>query len=90
MTPRTVIDADALAEQLQLTDEQGYAWVDGELDPAICGIAVPVRDHAGKVVAAISINTISGTIDEAAAKAKFLVALRRTAQDIRTQTSPAG
>ncbi|QDM18640.1 helix-turn-helix domain-containing protein [Tardiphaga sp. vice352] len=90
VTPRTVIDADALAEQLQLTDEQGYAWVDGELDPAICGIAVPVRDHAGKVVAAISINTISGTIDEAAAKAKFLVALRRTAQDIRTQTSPAG
>jgi IclR family pca regulon transcriptional regulator len=46
-----------------------------------------VRDQGGRVVAAVSINTISGTIDEAEAKAKFLVALRRTAQDIRTQTA---
>jgi IclR family pca regulon transcriptional regulator len=87
ITPRTTIDPDALAEQLQRADAQGYAWIDGELDPAICGIAVPVRDQGGRVVAAVSINTISGTIDEAAAKAKFLVALRRTAQDIRTQTA---
>jgi IclR family pca regulon transcriptional regulator len=87
ITPRTTIDPHALAEQLQRADAQGYAWIDGELDPAICGIAVPVRDQGGRVVAAVSINTISGTIDEAAAKAKFLVALRRTAQDIRTQTA---
>ncbi|MDB5568149.1 MAG: transcriptional regulator, IclR family, partial [Tardiphaga sp.] len=87
ITPRTTVDPDVLAEQLQRADAQGYAWIDGELDPAICGIAVPVRDQGGRVVAAVSINTISGTIDEAEAKAKFLVALRRTAQDIRTQTA---
>jgi IclR family pca regulon transcriptional regulator len=90
ITARTVVDPDRLADELARADAQGYAWIDGELDPAICGIAVPVRDHGGRVVAAISINTISGTVDEAAAKAKFLIALRRTAQDIRTQTSPAG
>ncbi|MBC7581094.1 IclR family transcriptional regulator C-terminal domain-containing protein [Tardiphaga sp.] len=90
VTPRTIVDARALSEQLRRADADGYAWVDGELDPAICGIAVPVRDQAGKVVAAISINTISGTIDEAAARDRFLIALRRTAQDIRTQTTPAG
>jgi IclR family pca regulon transcriptional regulator len=88
VTPRTVVDPHVLADELQRVEAQGYAWIDGELDPAICGIAVPVRDQRGAVVAAISINTISGTLDEAAASERFLIALRRTAQDIRTQTSP--
>lgn len=90
ITPRTIVDSAKLKRALLQTDEQGYAWIDGELDPAICGIAVPVRDQGGNVVAAISINTISGTIDEAGAKKKYLIALKRTAQDIRTQTSPNG
>jgi IclR family pca regulon transcriptional regulator len=37
------------------------------------------------VVAAISINTISGMVSEAQAKKKFLVPLKRTAQEIRSQ-----
>lgn len=90
ITPRTLIDPVKLGRELDRTTEQGYAWIDGELDPAICGMAVPVRDQGGNVVAAISINTISGTVDEATAKKRFLIALKRTAQDIRTQTSPNG
>ena len=90
MTPRTLTCPIKLDEELARVNEQGYAWVDGELDPAICGIAVPVRDQAGNVVAAISINTISGTMTEEEAKQKFLVALKRTAQDIRSQTAASG
>jgi IclR family pca regulon transcriptional regulator len=87
VTARTLVDPQALGRALERADTEGYAWVDGEYDPAICGIAVPVRDREHRVVAAISINTISGTIDEAGAKERFLVALQRTAQDIRTQTA---
>lgn len=90
ITPRTITDPDVLRRELERVAAEGYAWVDGELDPAICGIAVPVRDQAGRVVAAVSINTISGTISEAEARSKFLVALKRTAQDIRTQTTASG
>lgn len=90
ITPRTLTCPIKLGEELARVEAQGYAWIDGELDPAICGIAVPVRDQAGQVVAAISINTISGTVTEAEAKKKFLVALKRTAQDIRTQTAANG
>ena len=90
IAPRTVTDSQILGEELARVEAQGYAWIDGELDPAICGIAVPVRDQAGQVVAAISINTISGTVSEAEAKKKFLVTLKRTAQDIRTQTTANG
>jgi IclR family pca regulon transcriptional regulator len=85
VTPRTVTNAAVLDRQLDLVEAQGHAWVDGELDPAICGIAVPLRDQAGRVIAAISINTISGMMSEAQARKKFLVPLKRTAQDIRTQ-----
>jgi IclR family pca regulon transcriptional regulator len=85
VTARTVTDPRALNAQFDAVEAEGYAWVDGELDPAICGIAVPLRDHAGRVVAAISVNTISGMVSEAQAKKKFLVPLKRTAQDIRTQ-----
>jgi IclR family pca regulon transcriptional regulator len=90
ITPRTVTCPIKLGEALARIEQQGYAWIDGELDPAICGIAVPVRDQAGNVVAAVSINTISGTITEEEAKQKFLVTLKRTAQDIRTQTAANG
>ena len=40
--------------------------------------------------AAISINTITGTLDEAGAKDRFLTALKRAAHDIRSQTSASG
>lgn len=85
VTSRTVTDPQHLAEILSRVKSDGYAWVDGELDPAICGMAVPLRDQAGQVVAAISISMISGTASEASAKKRFLVPLKRTAQDIRTQ-----
>ncbi|WP_166293602.1 IclR family transcriptional regulator domain-containing protein [Bradyrhizobium sp. 2S1] len=90
VTPRTVTDPERLGELLARVESEGYAWVDGELDPAICGIAVPLRDPAGSVVAALSVNTISGTVSEAGARKKFLLPLRRTAQEIRSQMLTSG
>lgn len=86
LTPKTITQPRVLKRELALTAERGYGWVDGELDPAICGIAVPVRDTAGNVLAALSVNTISGTIDEAGAKARYLVPLQRAAQEIRAHS----
>jgi IclR family transcriptional regulator, pca regulon regulatory protein len=89
LTPKTITQPRALKRELALTAQRGYAWVDGELDPAICGMAVPVRDAGGAVVAAISVNTISGTVDEAAASARFLIPLKRAAQEIRAHSTAA-
>lgn len=86
LTPKSITDTDVLAAALDEVADRGYAWVDGELDPSICGIAVPVRDGEGNVVAALSVNTISGTLDEEQAKARFLLPLRRAAQEIRAQS----
>ncbi|MEH6496300.1 MAG: IclR family transcriptional regulator C-terminal domain-containing protein [Pseudomonas marincola] len=85
VTQNTVDDANEFSQILDQINEVGYAWVDGELDPAICGISVPLRDFSGKVIAAISVNLISGTYGEEAVKEKFLLPLKRTAQEIRMQ-----
>ncbi len=87
LTPRTITRPRAMRRELEKIARQGYAWIDGELDPSICGIATPVRDKDGKVVAAISVNTISGTLDETDAKSRFLLPLKRAAQEIRAQSA---
>ncbi len=85
LTPRTTVDPHVLLQELTKAAEQGYAWVDGELDLAICGMAVPVRKPSGEVIAALSINTISGTLTEAGAKRRFLRPLQQAARDIQMQ-----
>ena len=79
----TITDAKRLEAELARVREQGWSWVDGELDDSICGLAVPVRDPEGLVVASINISLPSGTHTMARAREKFLVPLRRAATRIR-------
>lgn len=82
-TPRSITSADALERALAAVRAKGYAWVDGELDPAICGIAVPLRDRAGRIVSAINISLIAGAWSEAKARKQFLAPMRHAAEQIR-------
>ncbi len=85
-TPRTIVAPARLRAAIEAAREDGYAWVDSELDEAICGIAVPVRDDEGRVVAAINISLMAGSCSEAAARKRFLTILRGAAAKIRTAT----
>ncbi|MFZ9433623.1 MAG: helix-turn-helix domain-containing protein [Burkholderiaceae bacterium] len=71
-------------QQSQLVREQGYAWVDGELDESICGLAVPVREQDGSVVAALNVSLISGQYSEETAVAKYLPLLRLATSRLRS------
>ncbi|MFF2028859.1 IclR family transcriptional regulator [Arthrobacter sp. NPDC058192] len=55
MTGHTITDADAFRKDLQEQARRGYALDNQELHSAITGFAAPVRDHTGKVVAALSL-----------------------------------
>lgn len=83
LTAATVVDCDRLREEILRAREQGYAWVDGELDDSIAGLAVPVRDQDGAIVAAVNVSLSAGTYEEAAAVAEFLQPLRQTAWQLR-------
>ncbi len=83
-TPRTQTSRTRLRRAIAKVQTDGYAWVDAELDEAICGIAVPVRDREGRVVAALNVSLITGEWSEAKAKSRFLAPLRRAAVQIRS------
>lgn len=83
LTHATITDPDALRAAVATVRETGTAWVDAELDESICGLAVPVRDADGTVVAAANVSLPTGAFDEARARAEFLAPLRQTAARIR-------
>ncbi|WP_019534817.1 IclR family transcriptional regulator [Paenibacillus ginsengihumi] len=63
-TPATIRDKAALLAELERVRRQGYAVDAQENEPGVrCG-AVPVRNHAGAVAAAISVSTMSSAVDD--------------------------
>jgi IclR family acetate operon transcriptional repressor len=55
-TPRTITSKAALERELTRIRRNGYATAVDELEPGLVAIAAPVRNHAGDVVATLSIN----------------------------------
>jgi DNA-binding IclR family transcriptional regulator len=54
-TPRTITDLAALEADLKDVRARGYSIDDEEIEEGLRCIAAPVRDHSGRVVAAVSI-----------------------------------
>jgi DNA-binding IclR family transcriptional regulator len=55
ITDRTIVDPDCLEKVLDQILRDGYHVAVGDLDEDVHSIAAPIRDHSGRVVAAISI-----------------------------------
>jgi DNA-binding IclR family transcriptional regulator len=55
-TPHTIVDAAALDLELAHIRERGYAVDNEEYDEGLRCIGAPVRDHSGRVVAALGIG----------------------------------
>jgi DNA-binding IclR family transcriptional regulator len=72
VTPHTITSVTRLDRALDVIWKQGYATAVEELEPGLVAVGAPVRDHDGRVVAALSIagpkNRLSAArITEAAA-----------------------
>ncbi|MDG4823151.1 IclR family transcriptional regulator C-terminal domain-containing protein [Asanoa sp. WMMD1127] len=57
LTPRTISGVTALRTELQRVRAQGWALVDQELEEGLRAVAAPIRDRAGRVVAAVNVST---------------------------------
>jgi IclR family KDG regulon transcriptional repressor len=55
-TERTIVNRDDLLENLQTIRKTGYATNQGEWREGVAGVAAPVRDSSGYIVAAIGIS----------------------------------
>lgn len=55
VTPNTVIDPDALRQELQTLRAQGFSLSRGERQPGAGAVAAPVFNYTGNVIGAISV-----------------------------------
>ncbi|GAA3027552.1 IclR family transcriptional regulator domain-containing protein [Actinokineospora globicatena] len=55
LTPHTITSRAGLVDALDRVRADGYAMVDEELEIGVRSVAVPVRDRAGAVVAAVNV-----------------------------------
>ncbi|NYT25098.1 helix-turn-helix domain-containing protein [Alcaligenaceae bacterium] len=55
-TKSTITDEKLLREELERVRVQRYAWVQGEMEPHISGLSVPVFDADNRVCAALNVS----------------------------------
>jgi DNA-binding IclR family transcriptional regulator len=84
-TRRTITDGERLRRECQLIRKRGYASDAGEAEDGVCCLAVPIRDHAGALVAALSVSA-PGARPEASWLPKLRAAGRQLSERLGHQT----
>jgi IclR family pca regulon transcriptional regulator len=90
-TEYTVAEPGALREEIERVREQGWAYVDQELEIGLRSIAAPITGHDGRVLAALNTSAAVPRASVDDFRERFLPALLDTAEAISTclRRSPA-
>lgn len=81
-TPKSITRPEALDEELKKVRAQGYAINTGEWRAQVCGMAAPIRNSAGNVIASLG---ISGPADRL--KPRLMQSLAPAVQDACAEIS---
>lgn len=87
LTPTTIIEPEALREELARIRERGYAIDDGEVQPNLHCVAVPLSDGRGRVMAALSMSSPAEDVNPAFVD-QAVVALKAAAEQIGARFYP--
>ncbi|MCH5673982.1 IclR family transcriptional regulator domain-containing protein [Streptomyces gilvus] len=90
LTAHTVTDPAALAAVLDEVRAAGHALVDEELEEGLRSVAVPVRDRAGRAVAALNVAMHAARHSVQECVRDILPELRRTAALVEADLHVAG
>lgn len=82
LTAYTVTSADQLRAKVLEVRRLGYGLVDQELEPGLRSLAAPVRNKAGRVVAAVNVSSHVSRITKEKARRQFLPPLLEAAAAI--------
>lgn len=82
ITNSTVTRRETLRTELAAVRRQGYVITDDELETGLRGVAVPVRDHEGRVFAAVNVSLHSSSAPEDVVHNEVVPRLRTTASRI--------
>ena len=80
--PHTLSSPDELRQELARIRERGFALVDQELEAGLRSIAAPVRNRAGRVIAAANISSHASRTTGAEARENLLPPLLETTANI--------
>ena len=81
-TERTVIGEEKLRQILRMVQRNGYSIIDQELEHGLRALAVPIRNPAGKVVAALNVGVHAQRVSIQDLQGRFLFHLRAAAQEL--------
>ncbi|CAJ0786180.1 Pca operon regulatory protein [Ralstonia psammae] len=81
-TPYTILQRDRLLDEIRKANRQDYAVVEQQLQIGVRGVAVPLRDRHGNVIAALSVNMQVGAETTEHALQRVLQVLQDTALSI--------
>ncbi|MEV5890011.1 IclR family transcriptional regulator domain-containing protein [Nonomuraea fuscirosea] len=87
LTSHTIVLPAALRAELDEVRGRGWAMVDQELEEGLRSIAAPIRDRAGRTVAAVNVSTHATRTSLQAARRDLLPPLLATATKIETDLS---
>jgi len=82
-TSHTITDKTRMREWLIQIEKQGWANSEQQLELSYRGVAVPLRDHKGNVVGALSVSMPIGNENAQEACERVLPVLRDVAQSLR-------
>jgi IclR family transcriptional regulator, pca regulon regulatory protein len=82
LTPATIASAPSLRRELDRVRRQRFAVVDQELERGLRSAAAPIRDTAGRVVAAANVGALAGRVTIDTLRRRLLPPLRATAESI--------
>jgi IclR family acetate operon transcriptional repressor len=84
-TARTIVERGRLEQELAAVRKRGHALNRGEWRDDVSAIAVPLRDHADRVVASVSLTMPTMRFTEAAIRTRFLPPLHAAARAISAE-----
>jgi IclR family pca regulon transcriptional regulator len=89
LTPATIATAPSLRRELDRVRRQRFAVVDQELERGLRSAAAPIRDTAGRVVAAANVGALAGRVTVDTLRRRLLPPLRATAESIERDLAAA-
>src|SRR5450631_3179241 len=78
-TPYTITDSQRLYAEVEKARENGYAMLEQQMQIGVRGIAVPLKNRRGQLIAALSVSIPMGNESRESALARVLPVMQETA-----------
>ena len=84
-TSRTLHTPQDLRANIEEIRRQGWVIIDQELEVSLRSIAVPLKDSAGQVLAALNVGTHVGRVSRQELESRFLPILLEASHELSTR-----